>query len=181
MLVEDNKHLKRDEKKSLLKLLKKHEKMFDGTLGKWTGDPYKIHLKSDAQPYAARPYPIPQIHKAALDKEIARLCELGVLRKVNRSEWTAPSFIIPKKDGSIRFISDFRELNIRIKRYPYPIPKIQDLLLKLEGFKWATTLDLNMGYYHIEIDLASKALCTIVLPSGKYEYQKLPMGLCTSS
>ena len=85
-----------------------------------------------------------------------------------------------KQDGSVRFISDFRELNKRIKRKPYPIPKIQDLLLKLEGFKYATSLDLNMGYYHIELDTISQKLCTIVLPWGKYQYQKLPMGLCNS-
>ena len=80
----------------------------------------------------------------------------------------------------MRFISDFRELNKRIKRKPFPIPKIQDLLLKLEGFKYATSLDLNMGYYHIELCPESKKLCTIVLPWGKFEYQKLPMGLCNS-
>ena len=71
------------------------------------------------------------------------------LKKVNRSEWAAPAFIIPKKDGSVRFISDFRELNKMILRKPYPIPNIQDMLLNLEGFQWATSLDLNMGYYHI--------------------------------
>ena len=65
--------------------------------------------------------------------EIDRLCKLGVLKKVNRSEWAAPSFVIPKKDGIVRFISDFRELNERIKRKPFPIPKIQDMLLKLEA------------------------------------------------
>ena len=53
-------------------------------------------------------------------------------------------------------------------------------MLKLEGFSYATSLDLNMGYYHIELDLFSKELCTIVLPWGKYEYQRLPMGLCNS-
>ena len=37
-----------------------------------------------------------------------------------------------------------------------------------------------MGYYHIELSPASKELCTIVLPWGKYEYQRLPMGLCNS-
>jgi hypothetical protein len=37
-----------------------------------------------------------------------------------------------------------------------------------------------MGYYHIELSLDSKWLCTIVLPWGKYEYQKLPMGLSNS-
>jgi hypothetical protein len=112
--------------------------------------------------------------------EVDRLCESGVLKKVNRSEWAAPTFIVPKKDGSVRFISDFRELNKRIKRKPYPIPKIQDMLLNLEGFRYATSLDLNMGYYHIELTPNSKCLCTIVLPWGKYEYQRLPMGLCNS-
>ena len=109
-----------------------------------------------------------------------RLCRIGVLKKVNHSEWASPTFVIPKKDKTIRFISDFRELNKRIKRFPFPIPNIQDLLRKLEGFKWVTALDLNMGYYHIELCPDSKKLCTIVLPWGKYEYQKLPMGLCNA-
>jgi hypothetical protein len=99
---------------------------------------------------------------------------------VNRSEWAAPTFIIPKKDGTVRFISDFRELNKRIKRKPYPIPNIQEMLMNLEGFQYATSLDLNMGYYHIELDPDSKKYCTIVLPFGKFEYQRLPMGLCNS-
>lgn len=37
-----------------------------------------------------------------------------------------------------------------------------------------------MGYYHIELSPMSQQLCTIVLPFGKYEYQRLPMGLCNS-
>ena len=45
---------------------------------------------------------------------------------------------------------------------------------------YGTSLDLNMGYYHIELSPNSKKLCTIVLPWGKYEYQRLPMGLCNS-
>ena len=37
-----------------------------------------------------------------------------------------------------------------------------------------------MGYYHITLTPESKKLCTITLPWGKYEYQRLPMGLCNS-
>jgi hypothetical protein len=54
------------------------------------------------------------------------------------------------------------------------------MLLNLEGFSYATSLDLNMGYYHLELSPESKELCTIVLPFGKYEYQRIPMGLCNS-
>ena len=95
-------------------------------------------------------------------------------------EWAALTFITPMKNGTVRFISDFHELNKWIKRKPFPIPKIQDLLLKLEGFQCATSLDLNMGYCHIELSPFSCELCTIVLPWGKYEYLHLPMGLDNS-
>ena len=51
---------------------------------------------------------------------------------------------------------------------------------KLEGFAYATSLDLNMGYDHISLTPHASRLCTVVLPWGKYEYLKLPMGLCNS-
>ena len=37
-----------------------------------------------------------------------------------------------------------------------------------------------MGYYHITLCPVSRKICTIVLPKGKFEYQKLPMELCNS-
>ena len=38
-----------------------------------------------------------------------------------------------------------------------------------------------MGYYHIALSEKSKELCTITTQWGKYEYQRLPMGLCNSA
>ena len=148
-LVKDMTYLSKEEQASLLNLLLQHENLFNGTLGHWYDSAYNIELREGVEPYHAKPYPVPRIHEATLKAEVERLCTVGVLKRVNRSEWGAPTFIIPKKDGSVRFITDFRELNKRIKRKPYPIPKIQDLMLKLEGFQYATSLDLNMGYYHI--------------------------------
>ena len=120
--------------------------MFDGTVGTWKGAPYHIQLKEGATPYHGRPYTVPKAYEATLHVVVDRLVKAGILRKINHSEWATPSFIIPKKDNTVRFIQDFRELNKRIKQFPYPLPKIQDMLLKLEGFQWTTSLDLNMGY-----------------------------------
>ena len=169
--------LNEEEQQKLLTCLRKHESLFDGTLGKWNMDPYELELKEGAQPYHAKAFPVPQKYLETLKKEVYRLCRVGVLKKVNRSEWAAPTFIIPKKDGKIRFVSDLRELNKRIKRKPYPIPKVQDMMLRLQGFMYATALDLNMGYYHVELTPNSKRYCTIVLPFGKFEYQRLPQGI----
>ena len=60
------------------------------------------------------------------------------------SEWASPSFIIPKSDQTVHTISDFREVNKRLVKKPFPIPKISTVLQELEGFTFATALDLNM-------------------------------------
>ncbi len=84
--------------------------------------------------------------------------------------------IIPKKDSTVRIISDFRELNKRTVRKPYPIPKISTTLQELEGFTYATALDLNMGYYTIRLDPTASEMYTIIFPWGKYSYKRLHMG-----
>ena len=50
----------------------------------------------------------------------------------------------------------------------------------MEGFSYATALDLNMGYYTIRLDPDAQKICTIVLPWGKYSYLRLPMGISGS-
>ena len=45
---------------------------------------------------------------------------------------------------------------------------------------YATSLDLNMGYYHLLLTQNASRLCTVVLPWEKYEYLRLPIGLCNS-
>ena len=54
------------------------------------------------------------------------------------------------------------------------------MLLKLEGFQYAVSLDLNMGYYHIRLRKNASELCTIILRWRKYRYKNLPMGLANS-
>jgi hypothetical protein len=61
-------------------------------------------------------------------KEIVRLVDIGVLGEDYSSEWSSPSFAIPKKNGTIRVVTDFRKLNLLLKRHPFPIPKIGDMI-----------------------------------------------------
>ena len=57
------------------------------------------------------------------------------------------------------------------------MPKINEMLLKLEGFKYAMSLDLNMGYDETRISNNTSNLCMIILPWGKYHYKFLPTGI----
>jgi hypothetical protein len=82
---------------------------------------------------------------------------------------------------TVRTITDFRELNKRIVRRPCPIPKISTTSQELEGFTYATALDLNMGYYTIRLDPKAVEMFTIIFPWGKYSYLRLPMGYAGSA
>ncbi len=180
-VVEENcPHLSRMQRLQLLNLLKKHEKMFQGKLGEWKGEEVHFDLKPGVKPFRGRPFPVPQIHKATLMKEINRLVDIGVLEQVEQADWLSPSFCIPKSDQTIRFLSDFRELNKALIRRPFPLPKVADMLQQMDGFTFATAIDLNMGYYHLKLDAETMKICAIVFPWGIYRYRRLPMGVACS-
>ncbi len=113
-------------------------------------------------------------------KEVERLCQLGVLESQPASKWALPSFIIPKKDKTVCFLSDFWEVNKMLVRKPFTIPKISMVLQEIEGFSYATALDLNMDYYTIRLDPDASKICTIIFLQGKYSYKRLPMGIAGS-
>ena len=60
------------------------------------------------------------------------------------------------------------------------MPKTNERLLKLEGFQYAVSLDLNMGYYHIQLSKNASNLCKIIIMWVKYRYKRLPVGVVNS-
>jgi transposase InsO family protein len=176
-------HLNTEQKDKLYRLLNEYPGLFKGGLGTLNVPPIHLDirpLEEHEKPYHARAFPIPKCYEATTRKEIARLTDIGVFKKAHDSEWAAPTFIQPKKTGDVRILTDFRQLNKYLRRKPFPLPKISDLLQKLEGFSYATAIDLSMGYYHVKLDEESSRLCTTVLPWGKYQYLRLPMGIKNS-
>ena len=75
--------------------------MFDGNIGTWHGKPYDIKLKSGAEPYHGKPFPVPRIHELTFKQELDQLEALRIINKVNRYQWGAPTFLIPKKDITV--------------------------------------------------------------------------------
>ena len=91
-----------------------------------------------------------------------------MLTLVKSSEYGTSLFIIPKKEGTVRFITNFRRVNKGILRKPYLIPRIWETLQQMEGFQFASALDFNMGYYKIQLSPSAKYLTTIVTEFGKF-------------
>jgi hypothetical protein len=151
--------------------------MFDGTLGVYPHKKVHIDIDPNAKPVHSRLYPVPRIRLKTFKKELDHLVRIGVLAAQQESEWASPSFIIPKKDGRVRWISHLPQLNKVIRCKQYLLPIIMDIIRKHSEYKFFKKLDVSMQYYMFELDKESQDLYTIITPFGKHKYLRLPMGL----
>ena len=96
-VVNDLQCLDQNQKDDLLNALRKHQQIFDGTLGIYPHEKFHIDIDPDAKPVYSRPYPVPRIHYNTFKKELDHLVKIGVLVIRNESGWASPTFIIPKR------------------------------------------------------------------------------------
>jgi hypothetical protein len=82
------------------------------------------------KPIHACAYTVPRSVEQQLQqsKKIVRLVDIGVLEEDYSSEWASkcPSFEIPKKNGTIRVVTNSRKLKLLLKRRMSPISYSKD-------------------------------------------------------
>ena len=124
--------LPKEKKDHLLQvLLKYQDTLFSGQLGLAKVSPHIPLLKKDAIPYYTKPYSIPYSLMEITKRELERLKELEIIKPAPFTAWGAPCFIVPKKNNTPRLVVDYRRLNQEKISRPFPLPKIQDILLRL--------------------------------------------------
>ena len=112
--------------------------------------------------------------------QVQQMLSNGVIRPSN-SPWASPVVLVKKKDGSLRFCADFRQLNAATIKDAHPIPCIDNLLDFLHGTCWFSTLDLKSGYWQFHIQEQDKEKTAFRTSSGQlFEFSQVPFGLCNA-
>ena len=103
-----------------------------------------------------------------------------IIRKViEPTEWVHPIVLVPKKDGGIHLCVDFRNLNKSIVRPLFDAnTPFQAVRTIPPGMKYFTVIDALKGYHQVKLDGESTALTTFSTPFGRYQYLRLPFGVC---
>ena len=71
--------------------------------------------------------------------------------RASHSQYSAPVLLIKKRDGSYRFVVDYRKLNSITIQDRYPLPNLEQTLQMFGGHKYYLKLDLRAGYFQIPI------------------------------
>ena len=100
----------------------------------------------------------------------------GVVQPSN-SPWASPIVLVKKKDGSYRFCVDYRKLNLITKPDAHPLPRVDDLLDALNGYKMFSTLDLRNGYWQVSMSGEDREKTAFITPSGLFEFNRMQFGL----
>ena len=167
----------------LLKLLAKYRKTValpGDALGKTSVLKHTIKLKPGTQPIYIPAYRLPHSKVEVAEKLVQEMLEQEVIEP-STSPWNFPLILVPKADGSMRPVVDYRRLNEVTIPDRVPLPLIQDIIRNIgtENVLFST-LDIKSAFWQIELEDSSKDCTAFSTPTGHYRYRRLPYGLSNS-
>ena len=119
---------------------------------------------------------------------IKDLMEPGILEEVKEHTDWVNSYVIVKKDSGnhhspdhtikrkLRICLDPRDLNEALEREPYHTHSVDEITAKFQGMTVSTIVDFKKGYWMVVLHPESRKLTCMVLPFGRFQWTRLPMG-----
>ena len=155
---------------SVRKLLEEYQHLFAlnlRELGKTSLVQHEIQLSDKTLPHQYE----------EVRKHLQEMLDIGAICR-STSPWASPVVLVCKKDGSLQFCTDLRKLNNQTIKDAQSLPRIEDSLDCLDGSTIFTSLDLQSGYWQVEMTEASKPLTAFTVgPLGFYKCVWMPFGL----
>jgi len=139
---------------------------------------HEINLMDEAlKELNAKAYTMTLKEEEALNQWLDEQLKVGLIVE-SKSRYAAPCFYIPKKDGSLWLVQDYRKLNQVTIKDKTPLPLIGEVVDKLKEAKYFNKLDLIWGYNNIWIKEGDEWKAAFLTNKGLFEPQVMYFGLC---
>ena len=174
-------YLTDSETERLKELLFNYEHVFslsDRDLGTTRMVQHRIET-GNAPPIGQQPRRTSPWKRDEIERQVTDLLQQEKVKE-SSSPWSSPVVLVTKKDGSQRLCVDYRQLNAATVKDAFPLPRVDDSLAALSGSRWFSTLDLACGYWQVAMDASTQEKAAFVTPSGLYEWNVMPFGLCNA-
>src|SRR5437016_1445374 len=137
---------------------------------------HRIELIPGSVPPSRATYKMSPKELDELKRQLQELTDHGFIQP-SKSPYGAPVLFVKKKDGSIRMCIDYRALNKITIKNKYPLPRIDELLDRLQGAKYFSKIDLRSGYHQVRIHEDDVPKTEFRTRYGHFEYLVVPFGL----
>ncbi len=171
-------HLTQDQSVQLAQLIMDHSDLFPDVPSKTTVVYHDVDI-GDATPIKQHPYRVNPLKLEAMRTEIKYMLDNGIIESSN-SDFSSPSMLVPKPDGTFRFVTNFKAVNAITKSDSYPIPRIEDCIDKIGRAQFVSKFDLLKGFWQVPLTERAKRVSAFVTPDGLFNYCVMPFGMRNS-
>jgi len=168
-------------KNQLRALLLKYVRIFSppSPLGCISNVKHHILLKESDRIHAEPPRRLGPEGRNKVREKLQEMKDLGAIRR-SSSPFASGVVLVPKKDGSVRFCIDYRQLNLNTVPCAYPLPRIDDLLNAVREARIFSKFDLRAGYWQLEMHEDDVHKTAFTTHEGLFECLRMPFGLCNA-
>ena len=140
------------------------------------GVTHAVPLEAGHKPLSRPVYRLAPKELEECRTQVEDLLSQGLIRP-SSSPFASPVLFVPKKEGTLRMVIDYRPVNKITIQDKYPIPRIDELLDSLQGAQYFSSLDLLSGYHQVRLNESDIPKTAFRTPMGLYEFLVLPFGL----
>ena len=112
-----------------------------------------------------------------MKEEVKKLKQAGAIKEVFFPKQLSNTVVVKKKNGKWRVCVDFTDLNRPCPKDPFPLPKIDQLVVAMVKHKRMSFPDAFQDYHQIALAPEDQEKTSSITPKGNYHYIVMPFEL----